>query len=76
MPMPLAPQFWFEMVGTVLPAHAFEEAPETARIHSIAGLLGTGQALVERLPFFLRSGTALLPGLPRTEPRLHVKAQW
>jgi len=38
-------------LGTILPAITFEEALETTQIHSIAGLLGSAQALVARRPF-------------------------
>jgi len=38
------------MAGTILPAIAFEEALETTRIHSIAGLPRPGDALVARRP--------------------------
>jgi magnesium chelatase family protein len=36
---------------TVLPPMTFEEALETTKIHSIAGLLGNGQALLATRPF-------------------------
>jgi magnesium chelatase family protein len=38
-------------VATILPPLTLEEALETTKIHSIAGLLGHGQALVTRRPF-------------------------
>ena len=38
-------------LGTILPAISFEEALESTRIHSIAGLLGPEQGLVAQRPF-------------------------
>ncbi|MDX6766880.1 MAG: ATP-binding protein [Candidatus Methylacidiphilales bacterium] len=36
---------------TILPTLSLEEAIETTRIHSVAGLLPPGQSLVARRPF-------------------------
>jgi magnesium chelatase family protein len=38
-------------VPTILPPMSFEEALETTKIHSVAGLLPPGEALVARRPF-------------------------
>ena len=38
-------------IGTILPPLTLEEALETTKIHSIAGQLAAGQALVTRRPF-------------------------
>ena len=51
------------MVGTILPALAFEEALETTRIHSIAGLLRPEEALVARRPFRAPHHSISQPGL-------------
>lgn len=48
---------------TILPPLTLNEALETTRIHSIAGLLGAGQALVTRRPFRAPHHTASDAGL-------------
>lgn len=48
---------------TILPPLTLEEALETTRIHSIAGLLAPGQALVTRRPFRAPHHTASDAGL-------------
>lgn len=48
---------------TILPPLTLEEALETTRIHSIAGLLAPGQALVTRRPFRSPHHTASDAGL-------------
>ncbi|MEE8433609.1 MAG: YifB family Mg chelatase-like AAA ATPase, partial [bacterium] len=50
-------------LGTILPALAFEEALETTRIHSIAGLLRPEEALVARRPFRAPHHSISQPGL-------------
>jgi magnesium chelatase family protein len=48
---------------TILPPLTLEEALETTKVHSIAGLLGPGQALVTRRPFRAPHHTASDAGL-------------
>lgn len=48
---------------TILPPLRLEEALETTKVHSIAGLLGPGQALVTRRPFRAPHHTASDAGL-------------
>jgi magnesium chelatase family protein len=50
-------------LSSILPALAFEEALETTRIHSIAGLLGPEQAMVARRPFRAPHHSISQPGL-------------
>jgi len=50
-------------IGTILPALSFDEALETTRIHSIAGLLGAEQALVARRPYRSPHHSISQPGL-------------
>jgi magnesium chelatase family protein len=50
-------------LGTILPAISFEEALETTRIHSIAGLLGPEQAMVAQRPFRAPHHSISQPGL-------------
>ncbi|MDY0079481.1 MAG: YifB family Mg chelatase-like AAA ATPase [Ignavibacteriales bacterium] len=38
-------------IPTILPPMTFEEALETTKIHSVAGILGKGQALITERPF-------------------------
>lgn len=38
-------------IPTILPPMTFEEAIETTKIHSVAGILGSGQALITERPF-------------------------
>ena len=51
------------MVGTILPTISFEEALESARIHSIAGLLGPEQGRVAQRPFRAPHQSISQPGL-------------
>lgn len=48
---------------SILPAMSFQEALETTRVHSVAGLLAPGQALVRRRPFRSPHHTASPAGL-------------
>ena len=48
---------------TILPPLTLEEALETTKIHSIVGLLGSGQALITRRPFRTPHHTASDAGL-------------
>jgi magnesium chelatase family protein len=50
-------------LATILPPLTLEEALETTKVHSIAGLLGPGQALVTRRPFRAPHHTASDAGL-------------
>jgi magnesium chelatase family protein len=50
-------------VPTILPPLTLEEALETTKVHSIAGLLAPGQALVTRRPFRAPHHTASDAGL-------------
>jgi magnesium chelatase family protein len=50
-------------LATILPPLTLEEALETTKIHSVAGLLGPGQALVTRRPFRAPHHTASDAGL-------------
>ena len=50
-------------LATILPPLTLEEALETTKIHSIVGLLGSGQALVTRRPFRAPHHTASDAGL-------------
>jgi energy-coupling factor transporter ATP-binding protein EcfA2 len=50
-------------LATILPPLTLEEALETTKIHSIAGLLAPGQALVTRRPFRAPHHTASDAGL-------------
>ncbi len=50
-------------LGTILPAISFEEALESTRIHSIAGLLGPEQGLVAQRPFRAPHHSISQPGL-------------
>jgi magnesium chelatase family protein len=50
-------------LATILPPLTLEEALETTKIHSIVGLLGTGQALVTSRPFRAPHHTASDAGL-------------
>ncbi len=51
------------MAGTILPAISFEEAMESTRIHSIAGMLGPDQGLVAQRPFRAPHHSISQPGL-------------
>ncbi|MBX3747414.1 MAG: YifB family Mg chelatase-like AAA ATPase [Verrucomicrobiae bacterium] len=48
---------------TILPPLTLEEALETTKVHSIAGMLGSGQALITRRPFRSPHHTASDAGL-------------
>ncbi len=50
-------------LATILPPLTLQEALETTKIHSICGLLGSGQALVTRRPFRSPHHTASDAGL-------------
>src|SRR5450755_2107444 len=50
-------------LATILPPLTLDEALETTKIHSIVGLLASGQALVTRRPFRAPHHTASDAGL-------------
>jgi magnesium chelatase family protein len=50
-------------LATILPPLTLDEALETTKIHSIVGLLGSGQALITRRPFRAPHHTASDAGL-------------